>query len=309
MDTNIIINEISKKYNLSFLDKLKDIEGISVYAFGGCIRDIMLNREWKEVDIRITLDNPERESIIEKALLDYNLEGKTQIADLELTVYRFPPLGSTGEPIDLSLVPSLLYNTPDFTINGMFLNLVTKDLITNQGDKDINNKLIQTVGDPMIRFKNEPHMMFRAIKFACQLNFNLSQEVQDAIVFNNSLIKETLAFISEKKEGIFVELFLGNIFKGLKSKPNKYFELIRDLKIFDQFVMYFSNRFDKEVNQIIYPEQQSDVFEENIYYLFSCITNSLVDCTPEDTLMFLNELCINTPKEYSDFNIDISKLK
>ena len=51
-----ILKEIEKSYNLEFLNELKKIPNIKIYVFGGFIRDILLGKKWKDLDIRILLN-------------------------------------------------------------------------------------------------------------------------------------------------------------------------------------------------------------------------------------------------------------
>jgi len=156
----------SEKYNLDFLEMLKSDLEISAFVFGGAIRDIYLNRNWSEIDLRIIFNKPRsiREQTIENLLKDYNLSGKSQIEPLNLTVYRFlPPNSNTSTPIDLSLVPTINDNPPDFTINSIFYDLINKNILDNyNGINDLENKIIKTVQEPNKQLKNEPHMIFRA---------------------------------------------------------------------------------------------------------------------------------------------------
>lgn len=306
-----ILNKIKEKQDLSFLEKLQD-EKIEVYAFGGLLRDIYLNREWDDVDLRIVISEPRevREQILEAALSDYNLEGKTVIENLNLTVYRFlPDDSSSREPIDLSLVSSLEDNLPDFNINSLFYNLKNETLLDNySGITGLNSQQLSTVKTPLIHFKEEPHMIFRAIKFSCQIDFEIESETLDAIKELSSEIQNTFNFIKNKKEGIFVELFLGNIFKGLKSNPIKYFNLLNITGLFKEFLI-FSKLDNKELKYVSIEPKDLGSYETNLSYLFSEITNIITEDDREAVFKkIIEDLAISTNKEYSDFNIDPTKL-
>lgn len=58
-----------------------------------------------------------------------------------------------------------------------------------EGLKDIENKVIRTVGDANERFREDALRMLRAIRFAAQLGFAISTETLDAIVKNRELLK------------------------------------------------------------------------------------------------------------------------
>lgn len=310
-----MIKELKKKYNLSFLDKLKDEPGIEVFVFGGSIRDIKLNRSWKEIDLRIVYDKPrkERESKIEELLKEHNLEGKTRIDNLNLTVYRFLPKGShTNEPIDLSLVPAFSDNIPDFTVNAIFYDLKKEKILdTYSGLEDLEKKIIRTVKKPDIQFKEEPHMIFRALKFACQLDFEIEEITFQEIKKNKSEVQNTFNFILNEKEGIFVELFLGNIFKGLQANPKKYFEYLNQTGLFEEFVNFYSKESELEVKEIDKVNiEDLGSYEKNISYLLSSIVNSLkTDDKDRHFNLLAEKLAISTPKIYSDFVVGSEDIK
>ncbi len=310
-----MLEKFKEKYNLSFVEKLTQESDIGVYVFGGAIRDIKLGRDWNEVDLRIIYNRPlkEREEKIEELLSEYNLEGKTQIENLNLTVYRFLPLGSkTNSPIDLSLVPTIDDNLPDFTINAIFYDLRNnKEIDIYNGLDDLKRKIIRTIKKPEVQFKEEPHMIFRALKFACQLDFEIEEETLKAISENKEWVQNTFNFIKNEKEGILVELFLGNIFKGLKSNPVKYFGYLNKTGLFSEFVKFYSkesNLAKKDNFEIKVLDLGS--FENNISHLLSSVINSLETEDYEKNFKSLSEiLAISTPKIYSDFVVITENIK
>lgn len=308
------LEKFKEKYNLSFLDNLLLNKEVSVYVFGGAIRDIVLGRQWKEIDLRVIYDKDwqERELFIETALAGYNLEGKSRIENLNLTVYRFLPAGSSSDaPIDLSLVPTIKDNLPDFTINSIFYNLANQEIIdAYKGLADLEGRLIRTVKDPDIQFKEEPHMIFRALKFACQLDFEIEHKTLQAMIKNQGEVQTTFQFIKSNKEGILTELFLGNIFKGLKDDPKKYFTYLNETGVFAQFVEFYR----QESGLSLAGEVKIEVldrgsYEKNISHLLGSVINVF---SPEDKQLHFNKLAkllaISTSKQYTDFIINLELL-
>lgn len=309
-----MINKFKKKYNLAFLDDLKKNPEIEIYVFGGAIRDIILGRPWKEIDLRIVYnrERDEREAEVERLLEAYNLEGKTRIDNQNLTVYRFLPAGSnTDVPIDLSLVPTIKDNLPDFTINSIFYDLKSEKIVDSyDGQKDLANKIIRTVKDPNIQFKDEPHMIFRALKFSCQLDFDIEPQTLAAIKENSSEVQNTFNFIKDNKEGIFVELFLGNIFKGLKDNPLRYFGYLNQTGLFNEFIQFYSSASSlSAMNDRIIEVKDLGSYEKNISYLFSEVIRAF---EVDDRVLHFNRLidllAVSAPKKYSDFVIDTELL-
>lgn len=77
----------------------------------------------------------------------------------------------------------------DFTVNAMAMDSmsVIKDMYN--GEQDLKDKVLRTVGSPDERFTEDALRMLRAIRFACQLNFIVSHETMESIARNAELIK------------------------------------------------------------------------------------------------------------------------
>ncbi|MDQ3245155.1 MAG: HD domain-containing protein, partial [bacterium] len=78
----------------------------------------------------------------------------------------------------------------DFTVNAIAMS--DKGHITDMFDgiKDIENKILRTVGEADERFGEDPLRMLRAVRFAVQLDFTISHETTKSIVKNSELIKK-----------------------------------------------------------------------------------------------------------------------
>jgi len=71
----------------------------------------------------------------------------------------------------------------DFTINGLFYDLehnVVLDWVS--GMPDVERRAVHTIGNPVVRFQEDPVRILRAIKFAAQLDLGITPDVYDAIV-------------------------------------------------------------------------------------------------------------------------------
>jgi tRNA nucleotidyltransferase (CCA-adding enzyme) len=114
----------------------------------------------------------------------------------------------------------------DFTINAMAydpINKILKDPFN--GMKDIENKVIRCVGDPNKRFNEDGLRILRAIRFACQKEFTISEEVLFEICTNADLIKNISVerikseldkiVISNKAEYGFIVLKLSDLLEKI----------------------------------------------------------------------------------------------
>ena len=77
----------------------------------------------------------------------------------------------------------------DFTINGLFYDVATRSVIDYVGGlEDLERRVIRSIGDPRVRFVEDPVRMFRAAVFAARLGFDLDPLVIEAIAEHRRLI-------------------------------------------------------------------------------------------------------------------------
>jgi poly(A) polymerase len=79
----------------------------------------------------------------------------------------------------------------DFTINGLFYDIATHSVIDYVGGLgDLERRLLRSIGDPMVRFVEDPVRMFRAAVFSARLGFDLDDLVLEAIAEHRGLIQK-----------------------------------------------------------------------------------------------------------------------
>lgn len=77
----------------------------------------------------------------------------------------------------------------DFTINSLYYNVADSTIIDFTGGvKDVHDKLIRMIGDPVTRYKEDPVRMLRAVRFSAKLHFNLAPETEAPFPEISSLI-------------------------------------------------------------------------------------------------------------------------
>ncbi|MEM9068248.1 MAG: polynucleotide adenylyltransferase PcnB [Myxococcota bacterium] len=71
----------------------------------------------------------------------------------------------------------------DFTINGLFYDFRRGEVIDYVGGmEDLRRQTIRTIGDPDVRFREDPVRILRAIKFSARIDFGIDPDVYDAMV-------------------------------------------------------------------------------------------------------------------------------
>lgn len=67
----------------------------------------------------------------------------------------------------------------DFTINSLYYNITDSSIIDFTGGfKDVQDKLIRMIGDPVTRYTEDPVRMLRAVRFSAKLHFDLAPETE-----------------------------------------------------------------------------------------------------------------------------------
>lgn len=202
------------------LSKLK-AQNFEAFVVGGCVRDLLLNRKPNDWDIT---SNAKPAQILEifpdgkyenrfgtVIVPEKYLDNPESTENLEITTYRIESAYSDKRrPDEVRFAEKLEddLSRRDFTINAMALNIKDKEefeiIDFFNGQKDLANKIIKTVGEPKERFNEDALRMIRAVRFISQLkekkstqNWHLEEKTFEAIKENKDLLK----FISPERLG------------------------------------------------------------------------------------------------------------
>jgi len=178
--------------------------GQEVYVIGGYVRDLMLQRPSKDIDIMTVGDGI---ALAERVALA--LKMKSQVAvfrNFGTAMFRYRNLevefvGARKESYSAdSRKPQVESGTleddqkrRDFTINALAVSLNKHNfgalLDPFDGVGDLDRRLIRTPLDPDLTFSDDPLRMMRGIRFAAQLGFVIHDETLRAIAMNRERIR------------------------------------------------------------------------------------------------------------------------
>jgi poly(A) polymerase len=164
------------------------------YLCGGSVRDLLLGRQPKDFDV-VTDARPQE---IRRLFRNSRIIGRRfrlahiMFQDLVVEVSTFrrePDLQNSETEGDLLVRDDNVFGTPiqdarrrDFTVNGLFYDIGTFSVIDYVGGiDDLRAGVIRVIGDPDVRFREDPVRMMRALEFAARLDFELEAGTWDAI--------------------------------------------------------------------------------------------------------------------------------
>lgn len=178
---------------------------IESYVIGGFVRDLLLKRDFKkDIDIvavgsGIELALRVSELLPKKPKVQVFKTYGTAMLKFEDTDIEF--VGARTESYNQDSRNPVVENGTleddqkrrDFTINALALSLNEENygelLDPFHGLEDLENKIIRTPLDPDITYSDDPLRMMRAIRFATQLDFEITQESLESIKNNKDRIK------------------------------------------------------------------------------------------------------------------------
>ncbi len=164
------------------------------YLVGGCVRDLLLEREPKDWDITTNAKPEEIQKLFDETFYEneYGTVGVVTQSDnprlkvIEVTPYRIEGKYSNARhPDEVHFSDSLDddLSRRDFTINAIAYDTTSGTIIDkHHGREDLSKKLVATVGDPQKRFEEDALRMLRAVRISAELDFAIETETAAGIV-------------------------------------------------------------------------------------------------------------------------------
>jgi poly(A) polymerase len=198
------------------------------YLVGGSVRDLLLQRRPKDFDIGTSAHPHQVKKLfrncwiigrrfrlahvkfgtktIEVATFRRQVAASAVIPEVETADDAPEPVKmETGPPIPRRRADDHLihrdntYGTPeedafrrDFTVNALFYDIGTFSIIDYVGGlDDLDARIIRCIGDPEVRFLEDPVRMLRAVVLAARLQFEIDQPILDAIAVHRHEISNS----------------------------------------------------------------------------------------------------------------------
>ncbi|MGH9441492.1 MAG: polynucleotide adenylyltransferase PcnB [Thermoanaerobaculia bacterium] len=219
---------------LKVLYRLKS-SGYRAFLVGGSVRDLLMGREPKDFDIGTDARPEDVRAIFRNSRL---IGRRFRLAHIlfrggkiiEVATFRGRPSPPVGEA-DLLVTSDNTYGTPeedaerrDFTVNGLFYDIADFSVIDYVGGlADLEAGLLRAIGDPDVRFREDPVRMLRAAEFASRLSFAITPRDYEAILrHRRELVRSATPRVTEELTGML---------RGGHALPT--FLLLRELGLLD----------------------------------------------------------------------------
>ena len=253
---------------LRVLYRLKD-NGHIAYLVGGCVRDLLLGREPKDFDVA-TDATPNQ---VKRLFRNCRLVGRRfrlahihyQGEIIEVATFRAmapeEPGEAEAEPlaegeVERSRKPrhvvsdegmvlrDNVFGTPeedalrrDFTVNALAYNIADFSIIDYaNGMEDLRRGVIRTIGDPVVRFTEDPVRMIRAVRFAAILGFTVEEATRRAVLeLAPTITRATAPRLYEEMLKLF-----------LSGAGERVYQILRQAGLFAHLFPRFNGWLDRE---------------------------------------------------------------
>ncbi len=177
--------------------------GFKSYLVGGSVRDLLLGGSPKDFDIATDATPNQVKRLFRNCFL---VGRRFRLAHIRFAGNKLIEVATFRREVTAEELPEdphdhlhfvqNLFGTPgedayrrDFTINALFYNIDDFSVIDHVGGlADLKRQRIRVIGDPMVRFVEDPVRMLRALEFAARLDFSLCNDIYSAIDTHKGLL-------------------------------------------------------------------------------------------------------------------------
>lgn len=166
--------------------------GFQAYLVGGSVRDLLLHKAPKDFDVATNATPNEIKNLFRNGRIIGRRFKLVHILFhreiIEVATFRGNDAVDSSQQTNERgmLVRDNVYGSldedawrRDFTVNSLYYNIDDSSIIDFTGGfKDVQQKLIRMIGDPITRYKEDPVRMLRAVRFSAKLHFKLAPETE-----------------------------------------------------------------------------------------------------------------------------------
>jgi poly(A) polymerase len=175
--------------------------GHQAYLVGGCVRDLLLGGKPKDFDVATSARPEDVRTLFRNCRI---IGRRFRLAHIlfaggkviEVATFRRNPSMEPPEEESSEVFDDLLIRSDnvfgeahedalrrDFTMNALFYDLDRRQVLDWCGGmQDVRRRTIHTIGEPIVRFREDPIRILRAVRFAARLDLGIAPDVYDAMV-------------------------------------------------------------------------------------------------------------------------------
>ena len=306
--------------------------GFEAYVVGGYVRDFLLSKDTKDIDICTNARVVDLVEIFKEYNPNSNNYGAVKLTyddfKFDITTYREDvKYDGDRRNLEVRYIDNLVEDIKrrDFTCNTLCMNKEGNIIDILNGKEDIDNKIIKSVGDVNKKLMEDPLRILRAIRFATVLDFKIDKELYDAINDKKELVDELST--QRMKEELTKILVSKKAIKGLdylkRLKLTTYMGIDYDKvkKVSDICGMYSQIKFTKEypftneekdnidkINELV-KKGTIDKYSLIEYGLYICsVAGDILGYKKKDIIKMDKELPIKSKKDIAITGHDICEI-
>lgn len=171
--------------------------GFDAFLVGGGVRDLLLDETPKDFDVATNATPEEVRKLFRNCRLigrrfrlAHVMFGRDIVEVATFRGHHQEQNTSTASHAESGIIlRDNVYGTidedaerRDFTINAMYYNIANYSIHDYaSGMEDLEDRLVRLIGDPEVRYREDPVRMLRAIRFAVKLDFDIEEDTADPI--------------------------------------------------------------------------------------------------------------------------------
>lgn len=229
------------------INKLKEA-GYVAYLVGGSVRDLLVRRTPKDFDISTSARPEQIKQVFHRNCILIGRRFRLAHIRFGHKILEVSTFRSGDNESDL-IVQDNQWGSPeedvlrrDFTINGLYYDPSNHTIIDYVGGwQDIHKRMLRTIGEPGIRFRQDPVRMIRLLKFRARFDFDIDKDtLRELLYCRQEIVKSSPARILEE------------IFRMLESGYSApFFKLLTDSSLlqllFPSLTYFLEGEFGEEV--------------------------------------------------------------
>jgi poly(A) polymerase len=184
-------------FAIEIVKKLKQ-SGFQGYLVGGCVRDSLVGIKAKDFDVSTDATPEEVRKLFRSSRIIgkrfrlvhvFNRNELIEVSTFRSNASKQSNISEVVKDSEGKILRDNVWGTleedcvrRDFSINALYFDPIENDLRDfHNGLTHIQKKILVSIGDPLIRFEEDPVRSLRAIRFSSKLNFKISNDVKEAI--------------------------------------------------------------------------------------------------------------------------------